>query len=81
MIWHKNLPPWELSKELDDYTLTLEPIALRKAKNVCIFGLSECSRVNMLSYLCCGPRQLPYTKVAVYCKIASSISLQYFYTL
>ena len=30
----------------------LNPIALRKAKIVCNFGLSECNRVNPLSYQC-----------------------------
>ena len=29
------------------YPFTLNPIALRKAKIVCNFGLSECSRVKI----------------------------------
>ena len=29
-----------------------DPIALRKAKIVCNFGLSECSRVNLLDLFC-----------------------------
>ena len=30
----------------------LNPIALRKAKIVCIFGLSECNRINSSSCTC-----------------------------
>ena len=32
-----------------DYSLVINPVALRKAKIVCNFGLFECNRVKLLS--------------------------------
>ena len=53
--WQKNCHGQRTSRSRNNGISFFNPIAFRKAKIVCNFGLSECHRVNIaLSLQCCA---------------------------